>query len=86
MNKVHNRHANTAPPDAVYIGRGSKWGNPYHIGRDGTRNAVCDKYETYLLGNKVLMNSLHELRGKDLVCSCAPERCHGDTLLRLANK
>jgi hypothetical protein len=32
-----------------------------------------------------LINDIHELRGKDLVCWCAPEACHGDVLLRLAN-
>ena len=29
--------------------------------------------------------ALPELRGKDLVCWCAPEACHGDVLLELAN-
>jgi Domain of unknown function (DUF4326) len=28
---------------------------------------------------------LDELRGKDLLCFCAPAACHGDLLLRLAN-
>jgi hypothetical protein len=32
-----------------------------------------------------LMAALPELRGKDLVCGCAPLACHGDVLLRLAN-
>ncbi len=27
----------------VYIGRGSKWGNPFHIGKDGNRKEVIDK-------------------------------------------
>jgi Domain of unknown function (DUF4326) len=31
------------------------------------------------------MASLPELRGKDLLCWCAPEVCHGDELLELAN-
>jgi hypothetical protein len=26
-----------------------------------------------------------ELRGLDLVCWCAPEACHGDVLLEIAN-
>src|SRR4051794_26242749 len=32
------------------------------------------------------LEALPELRGKDLVCWCAPENCHGDVLLDLANK
>ena len=32
----------------VYIGRGSKWGNPYRIGEDGTREEVIEKYRLYL--------------------------------------
>jgi hypothetical protein len=32
MSKVLNKHAVGIPADAVYIGRGSKWGNPFKIG------------------------------------------------------
>lgn len=69
----------------VYIGRGSKWGNPFVIGKDGDRNEVCDKYERYLYSNPALMASISELRGKRLGCFCAPQRCHGDLLAQLAN-
>ena len=27
----------------------------------------------------------HELKGKDLVCWCAPQPCHADVLLEIAN-
>lgn len=70
----------------VYIGRGSKWGNPFIIGKDGDRNEVCDKYEAYLAKNKELLKDIHELKGKRLGCYCAPERCHGDLLAMLANR
>ena len=50
----------------VYIGRKSKWGNPYEIGKDGTRSDVIKKYEIYIRTNKKLMNDLHELKGKVL--------------------
>ncbi|WP_245303774.1 DUF4326 domain-containing protein [Pseudorhodoplanes sinuspersici] len=33
----------------------------------------------------MLVSQLHELEGKDLVCWCSPEACHGDVLLKLAN-
>jgi hypothetical protein len=87
MPKVHNKHYKTAPQDAVYIGRGSPYGNPFIIGKDGSRDEVCDKYETMLKTNQALIDRVKtELKGKDLVCFCAPKRCHGDTLLRIANE
>jgi hypothetical protein len=36
-------------------------------------------------GSGPLINDIHELRGLDLVCWCAPQPCHGHVLLRLAN-
>lgn len=81
--KVHNKHHKTAPKDAVYIGRGSPWGNPFVIGKDGNRDEVCDKFETEILPNL----DLEPLRGKDLVCFCKPARCHGDSIIKaLENK
>jgi hypothetical protein len=77
--RIHGR-----PADAVYIGRPSKWGNQFVIGKDGTRAEVIAKYERYLCDSP-LLDQIHELRGKNLVCWCAPEPCHGDVLLRLAN-
>ncbi len=69
---------------AVYIGRGSKWGNPFIIGKDGTRDEVCDKFEQGM-SEQLKQAARLELRGKDLVCFCKPFRCHGDFLLKLAN-
>lgn len=73
------------PPNAVYVGRPSKWGNPFAIGRDGTRSEVIDLFEGYLLASPELMSALDELRGRDLVCWCAPQACHADVLLHYAN-
>lgn len=69
----------------VYVGRPSKWGNPYYIGRDGNRQEVIQKYREWILLQPNLMNDIHELKGKDLVCFCAPESCHAEVLLELAN-
>ena len=85
MPKVHNKYKNTAPPDAVYIGRGSKWGNPFVIDKHGTRSEVIAKYKEYILGKPELLAQLHELKGKDVVCYCAPQACHGDILVHMAN-
>lgn len=67
----------------VYIGRGSKWGNPFKMGRDGTRDEVVEKYHRYLLSRPSLIAALGELKGKRLGCFCKPLRCHGDILVDL---
>lgn len=79
--KVHNKHARTAPADAVYIGRGSRFGNPFRIGVDGDRDQVCDRFEQEVLPRL----DVSALRGKHLVCFCKPARCHGDAILKKAN-
>ncbi len=90
-------HCKKEPFD-VYIGRGiiggekSKWGNPFSH-KDGTlaefkvasRKKAIEKFEEYLLKNKDLMNSLHELKGKTLGCWCKPKSCHGDILAKWAD-
>jgi len=68
----------------VYIGRPSKWGNPFVIGKDGTRAEVIEKFERYFLESGLYLK-INELRGKTLGCWCAPSPCHGDVLLRFAN-
>jgi len=67
----------------IYIGRGSKWGNPFIIGRDGTRSEVIKEYEKWIKTQPHLVNSLHELEGKVLGCHCKPKACHGDVLLKI---
>jgi hypothetical protein len=67
----------------IYIGRGSKWGNPFVIGKDGTRLEVIGKYRQYLLGRKDLVSALGELKNNRLGCWCRPLMCHGDVLVEL---
>ncbi len=72
-----------------YIGRPSIYGNPFEIGKDGTRVEVIEKFREYILDTKQikLLNTLKkELKGKILICWCAPLACHGDVLLKLANE
>ena len=83
--RVLNKHTHGIPGGAIYIGRGSPWGNRFVIGRDGTRDEVCEQYEAWLATQPGLLARLPSLQGRDLVCFCAPRRCHGDTLRRLAN-
>jgi ribA/ribD-fused uncharacterized protein len=70
----------------VYVGRPSKWGNPFAIGKDGDRAAVIAKYRAWLLSQPALVeDAQRELRGKVLGCWCAPQACHGDVLVEIAN-
>ena len=69
----------------VDISRSSKYGNPDEIGRDGTRDEVCDKYAAEVESKPWFKDVATELRGKALSCYCYPERCHGETLLKVIN-
>ena len=82
---VLNLKIDRIPPDSVYIGRGSKWGNPFIIGKDGTRKEVIKKYLLFLQNDARLMSDIKELKGKTLHCFCKPKECHGDILLYYAN-
>jgi len=76
----------------VYIGRGSPLGNPFIIGKDGTRAEVIDKYKPYLEnalkeGNPVIVKAMNDISemsmqyaGVNLLCHCKPKRCHGDVI------
>lgn len=81
---VLNKNKVGIPEGSVYIGRGSMWGNPFVMGRDGDRDSVCEQYSNFLkqeiLSGRITLEQLAPLHGKDLVCFCAPLRCHGDTL------
>lgn len=80
---------NKRDPDArgTYIGRPSKFGNTYVIGRDGDRTEVIAKFEKYLRANPALVAAVkRELRDRDVICWCAPLACHGDVLIRIANE
>jgi hypothetical protein len=79
-------HNSDGLPGAVYVGRPSKWGNPFVIGVHGDRAKVIELYERRLLGDQALLADLPELRGRNLACWCAPSPCHADVLLRLANR
>jgi hypothetical protein len=86
------------PRDAVYVGRGSRWGNPWPVGEDG-RAAAVDQHADWLAGhgpddmpsgNRTysrtdVLTHVAELAGRTLACWCpVPGPCHSDTLARLA--
>lgn len=66
----------------TYIGRGSKWGNPFRIGdphpeseEDMDRQQVIGLYAQWITRGegRHLLADLHELEGRTLGCFCAPE-------------
>lgn len=81
---VLNKHKHGIPQDAEYIGRGSRHGNKFKIGEHGTRDDVIAQHAHSIAGDAAYLRSLDDLRGKDVVCFCAPQACHGDTLVALA--
>ena len=92
--KILNKRFDKINENSVYIGRPSKWGNPFtHLDKKtkadiivSTRKQAIKKYKEYILQNKELMKDLHELKNKDLVCWCSPKDCHGDILKELVEK
>ena len=86
MPRIWNIRHKDAPQGAIYIGRPSKWGNPFEIGPDGSREAVIRKFADLVDKDpEFKLQIQQELHGKDLVCFCWPNRCHGEVLLRIAN-
>ncbi len=77
---------NRKAPHDVYIGRGSRWGNPFPITSDQPRDVVIERYRKHLLGQvergEVTLHDLASLGGKRLGCFCTPRACHGDVLVR----
>lgn len=76
---------NKTPYD-VYIGRGSKWGNPFVMRHEGERSQVIQKYREYILNRPELLIALPEIAGKTLGCWCKPKLCHGDILIELCRE
>jgi len=87
------------PPNTVKIDRTSKWGNPFVIGTDGTREECIEKYRRFVAGKAattrkdvlaaraLVAGHADELKGKNLACWCSMDGpCHGDVLLELANR
>lgn len=72
--------------EMLYIGRPSKWGNPFVMNGEQDRERVIAQYEQYLLNSPDLLAQIGELKGMDLVCWCAPRACHGDVLKKYVEK
>lgn len=75
------------PEGAVYVGRSSKWGNPFIMQSESDREDVVYLYRERLVAQVRFGEvDLSALRGKDLVCWCPLDQpCHADILLEIAN-
>lgn len=77
------------PAGAVYVGRPTKWGNPFRPNERADDYAVL-QYRAALSAGELpvsIADVRRELRGKDLVCWCALDKpCHADVLLSIANE
>ena len=74
------------PENTVYVGRPTKWGNPYPVGENFTAQQAVDLYRKFAEKYN-LADDAQELKGKNLACWCKfGEPCHADVLLELANK
>ena len=72
----------------LYIGRGSKWGNPFRIKGRVTRKVAIRRYYNWIRERRDLLRAIHEgeLDGMILKCFCRPRKCHGDVLVYLWDK
>lgn len=71
----------------VFIGRPSKWGNPFPAMTEHQRPGAILNYAGWILEQPELLAAAPvELKGKTLGCYCRPRACHGDVLAMLADR
>lgn len=88
MVRIWNKRYGDAPVGAVYVGRPTKWGNPY---KEGWQKDIVAEGEPHSMAYMSLEECLYqyeqhlkqqmarglldptELAGKDLVCWCVPK-------------
>lgn len=76
------------PEGAVYVGRPTKWGNPFTVAECGSASEAVECFRSLAQLQAIATHAAMaaELRGKDLACWCPLDQpCHADVLLQLAN-
>lgn len=91
--RVVNRHFEY---EDVYIGRGSLYGNPFEVGKDGSLSEVLQKYKDYFykkLKKERFRIAVDRLKGKRLGCTCRSKAgfrgqllCHGQIIVAYLEK
>jgi hypothetical protein len=85
--RVLDSHDDLGDIDRVYVGRPSRWGNRFVVGRDGSRAMVVARFEEWLKTQPALVAAAkEELRGRNLACWCGErDPCHARVWLRIVN-
>ena len=89
MREFPNRRIPSTATNLAYVGRPTKWGNPFKtppMPRTHAINAYREWMKTSKRGMYLSSLAKSELKGKDLVCWCAPQPCHADVLIEIANE
>jgi len=83
------------PPNTVYVGRGSRWGNPYKSSSGVSQLKAVEFFRQDVIRQAPIDRQVRlsikeiesELYGKNLACWCPLDQpCHADILLKIANK
>lgn len=70
----------------VYIGRGTKWGNPHKdMPRAKAIALYKETFKQWLRDGTITLDDLRELQGMRIACSCKPQPCHGDIIAKAVN-
>ena len=78
-------HIRNAPDSAVYGGRPGPFGNPFIVGKHGTRGECISKFEEWAPLQEFHRAKLIYLKARDMKCFCKPQDCHCDLWVRWAN-
>jgi Domain of unknown function (DUF4326) len=100
--RVQHRRGVKYPPNTMYVGRPGKWGNPFHVGRDGDQAEVVARFERLLAGEcssdaerawlERALAHRDQLKGRNLACWCSlpepgqPDICHAAALIAWAGE
>lgn len=82
--RILNQKVHGTPRGAVYVGRPSKFGNPFDVKTYG-RGKCIELYREWIKTQPLLIKEIEKLKGKDLVCWCWPEPCHAEVIMQIAN-
>ena len=86
MPEVYNKRTGH-PPEAIYVGRPTRWGNPFPVEQYGRARCI-EMFKVWVMEpeqEQLRQAARALLIGRDLVCWCVPADCHAFTWLEIAN-
>ncbi|ACV50120.1 NrdA.1 conserved hypothetical protein [Delftia phage PhiW-14] len=82
--RVLNKRKMRTGEQGIYVGRPSRWGN--YPGEGYDRQEAVERFRRFCSENAAFREAIKaELKGKNLICWCAPAYCHAEVLLEIAN-